>query len=87
MIDPNAVKFYAENGFTLLSAEKPPVGVKFKAARVFVHRGFGGVILRTVRREVDAIRIVPDSYYDLLNKEDVVSSEIEAWRKEQAFNG
>jgi hypothetical protein len=84
MIDPNAVKFYADNGFTLLSEAKPPVGVEFKAARVFVERGFGGVMLATRRREVDAVRMVPDRYYDLLNQEEVVLSEIEAWRSTSA---
>jgi hypothetical protein len=80
VIDPDWVQFYRDNGFTLLTDQKPPLNTPFKAARVVQDFGFGGVRLRTRRIEVEMVQTEHDVYYDTQNKETVPYGQIEAWR-------
>lgn len=73
-------QWYQENGYTLLEEVAPEIDARFEAARVVCDRGMGGVIERTRRIGVTAVRQGEHSYYDETNRKEVPSSEIEAWR-------
>ncbi|EPV3031746.1 hypothetical protein ACV3HO_002428 [Pseudomonas aeruginosa] len=78
-----AAKLKAD-GFTLMVESKPEVGKRVEAVRIFQPRGFGGVILRTVRKIVPITRMAEYSYTDTLNNEaGLVESDFDGWRELQ----
>jgi hypothetical protein len=72
--------WYLGNGYTLMSAAMPEIGSRFEAARVVCDRGIGGVIERTRRIGVTAMRRAEHDFFDETNQVQVASSEIEAWK-------
>ncbi len=72
--------WYQTNGYTLMSSSQPNVGERFEAARVVCDRGIGGVIERTRRIGVTAVRRAEHDFFDETNRVQVASSEIEAWK-------
>lgn len=73
------------DGFTLMAESKPSVGHDVEAVRIFVRRGFGGVILSTSRKIVPVTRTAEYDYQDTLNNERCVYSEFDAWRELQTY--
>jgi hypothetical protein len=73
------------DGFTLMAESKPNVGHDVEAVRIFVRRGFGGVILSTSRKIVPVTRTSEYDYQDTLNNDQCVYSEFEAWRELQTY--
>jgi hypothetical protein len=73
------------DGFTLMADSKPNIGDDVEAVRIFVRRGFGGVILSTSRKIVPVTRTGEYDYQDTLNNDRCAYSEFDAWRVLQTY--
>ncbi|WP_178125748.1 hypothetical protein [Pseudomonas sp. EMN2] len=77
---------YRTEGFTIMDEERPAIGKRVEAIRVFQPRGLGGVILGTEYKIVPIIRTSEHHYTDTLNKDtDLVYSAFEGWRELQTY--